>query len=109
MQSLALGPQVAFLEAADPAANRQGVSQIQASRGYQSSMRRVLQLSTAGGGHFEAAFISEIAAGRQRATTGHLENYGIFGAAPTSSHSDMGAKALVGETLPRLCSARATV
>jgi len=71
MQSLALGPQVAFLEAADPAANRQGVSQIQASRGYQSSMRRVLQLSTAGGGHFEAAFISEIAAGRQRATTGH--------------------------------------
>ena len=59
MQSLALGPQVAFLEAADPAANRQGVSQIQASRGYQSSMRRVLQLSTAGGGHFEAAFISE--------------------------------------------------
>src|ERR1700730_10020454 len=88
MQSLTLGPQVAFLEAADPAANRQGVSQIQASRGYQSSMRRVLQLSTAGGGHFEAAFISEIAAGRQRATTGHLENYGIFGAAPTSSHSD---------------------
>jgi hypothetical protein len=44
MQSLALGPQVAFLAAADPAANRQGVSQIQASRGYQSSMRRVLQL-----------------------------------------------------------------
>jgi hypothetical protein len=84
MQSLALGPQVAFLEAADPAANRQGVSQIQASRGYQSSMPRGLQLSTAGGGHFEAPFISEIAAGRQRATTGHLENYGIFGAAPTS-------------------------
>jgi hypothetical protein len=56
MQSLALGPQVAFLEAADPAANRQGVSQIQASRGYQSSMRRVLQLSTARGGHFEAPF-----------------------------------------------------
>ena len=109
MQSLALGPQVAFLEAADPAANRQGVSQIQASRGYQSSMRRVLQLSTAVGGHFEAPFISEIAAGRQRAITGHLENYGIFGAAPTSSHPDVGAKALVGETLPRLCSARATV
>jgi hypothetical protein len=109
MQSLALGPQVAFLEAADPAANRQGVSQIQASRGYQSSMRCVLQLSTAGGGPFEAPFISEIAAGRQRATTGHLENYGIFGAAPTSPHPDVGAKALVGETLPRLCSARATV
>jgi hypothetical protein len=38
-----------------------------------------------------------------------LENYGSFGAAPTSSHPDVGAKALVGETLPRLCSARATV
>ena len=72
-------------------------------------MRRVLELSTAAGGHFEAPFISEIAAGRQRATTGHLERYGIFGAAPTSSHPDVGAKALVGETLPRLCSARATV
>src|ERR1700737_2100397 len=85
MQSLALGPQVAFLEAADPAANRQGVSQIQASRGYQSSMPRGLQLSTAGGGRFEAPFISEIAAGRQRATTGHLENWHLWGSPDIAS------------------------
>jgi hypothetical protein len=44
MQSLALGPQVAFLEAADPAANRQGVPRSGPHAHNQTSAPRVMQL-----------------------------------------------------------------